>query len=106
MLRKFAAVLLATTLIAGPAFAAQPSGNAGATPAAPAATAPAPAGAATKTVSTPVKPIKTVKHVRKHARKHVVRGKTHTMKQARHLKPAKTHQSRVSHKAKSVKSAA
>ena len=45
MLRKFAAALLATTLIAGPAFAAQSSGTAGSAPAtqaAPAAPPPTP----------------------------------------------------------------
>ena len=100
MLRKFAAALLATALIAGPAFAAQPSGSAGSTPAATAAPATTPA---TKTVTSQTKPVKTVKHVRKHARKHVVRGKMHTMKQARHFKSTKTHQSGVSHIAKSKK---
>jgi hypothetical protein len=103
MLRKFAAVLLATSLIAGPAFAAQPSGTAGATPAAPAAAAPASTNAATKTVTSQVKAVKTVKHVRKHSRRHVVRHKIGAMKQARHVKTTKTHQSGISHNAKSKK---
>ncbi len=102
MLRNLSAALLATALIAGPAFAGQPSGNAGSTvPAAPAATtAPAPAGGATQTVTNRNKTSKTVKHVRKHARNHVAHGKTDRMKQARHVKPTKVHASSVSHNAK------
>ena len=73
MLRKFAAALLATAFIAGPAFAAQPSSNAGATPAPP-STAPAGAWSPRPPLRDErTKPVKTVKHVRKHARKHVVR---------------------------------
>src|ERR1051326_4161697 len=58
MIRKFAAALLATALIAGPAFATSATGNTGKTPAA----------------EQTVKPAKTAKtnHVRKH-RHYVVR---------------------------------
>ena len=82
MLRKFAAALLATTLIAGPAFAASPTGNAG-TPAA--ASAPA----------APAAPTKTVKHARLHARHHVACGKVAGSKMSRLLKSAKTHRAHV-----------
>ena len=100
MLRKFAAALLATTLIAGPAFAAQPSGSAGSTPAASTAAAPASTNAVTKQTA---KPTKTVKHARKHARKHVARHKVGTMKVARHFKSTKTHRHHVAAHAKPVK---
>ena len=58
MMRKFAAALLATALIAGPAFAASATGNGGKSPAA----------------EQTIKPAKTAKahHVRKHPR-YVVR---------------------------------
>src|SRR5271166_5251495 len=116
MLRKFAAGLLATALIAGPALAqtptTTPSGN---TPAASAPTINAPA---TKTV--PVKaapsspmaaptatdakqtanPTKAVKHVKLHkksvkrvaSRSHVKSGKMH---QVRHTKSVKSHQAKI-----------
>jgi hypothetical protein len=102
MLRTFAAALVATTLIAGSAFAAQPStGAAGVTPAAPASQA-APAGSvstvkATKTVKQPVR------HFAKHGRKHLARvksGKTHAMRQAHHNKTGKTHQASATKAAK------
>jgi hypothetical protein len=93
MLRKFAAALLATTLIAGPAFAAQPSGNAGSNPAASAAAAPA-SGTNAVTKQT-AKPTKTVKHARKDARRHVARGKVGTIKVSRHFKSTKTHRHHV-----------
>jgi hypothetical protein len=95
MLTKFAAALLATSLIAGSAIAAQPSGT-------PAANGTAPA-VQTQTPSTPAantaKPGKTVKHAarhRNHVRKHVARSKGHVVRLARHAKPAKTHQAGVS----------
>ena len=91
MLTKFAAALLATSLIAGSAIAAQPSG-------APAANGAAPA-VQTQTPSTPAantaKPGKTVKHAarhRNHVRKHLVRSKGRAVHHARHANPAKTHQ--------------
>ena len=74
MLTKFAAALLATSLIAGSVIAAQPSGT-------PASTAAAPA-VQTQTPSTPgaktVKPAKTVKHTARH-RNHV--AQTHRAEQ-------------------------
>jgi hypothetical protein len=99
MLRNFAAALLATTLIAGPAFAAQPSADVGSKPAtvtAPAATSAAPAKQANAT-----KPVKTVKHARMHARHHVARakiGKARSVKVAHFGKV--THQKHASHIAK------
>jgi len=87
MLRKFAVALVATTLIAGSAFAAQPSATSGT---APAATHVAPA----------VKTTKIVAHTTKHVRKHAARRKTGTMHQARHVKSTKTHQASVAKSAK------
>src|SRR5215472_12853854 len=82
MLTKFAAALLATSLIAGSALAAQPSG----TPASNAAPA-----VQTQTPSTPAakatKPAKRVKHTarhRNHVRQHVARSKDHAVHHARH----------------------
>jgi hypothetical protein len=114
MLRKFAAGLLATALIAGPAFAqtSTPSTTSGSAPTtapinqvapanaatAPAKATPAPANtmaapAVTKTKET-ANPSKTVKHAKLHKKtvKHVVSRshlKSGKMHQARH---AKTHQ--------------
>ncbi len=101
MLRKFAAALVATTLIAGSAFAAQSSGTNGA-PATPAMqAAPVNAGLA-KTVTPvnagPAKTVTPVKHAATHSRRHVVR-KTGTMHQARALKSARSHQAKIGHKA-------
>ena len=98
MLTKFAAALLATSLIAGSAIAAQPSGNTGATPAAQTQAPSAPAATMNKAG-------KTVKHAarhRSHVRKHVARGRNHVLHHARHAKPAKTHQAGMS-KSKSTK---
>ena len=95
MLTKFAAALLATSLIAGSAIAAQPSGNTGSTPAAQTQAPSAPAATMNKAG-------KTVKHTarhRSHVRKHVARGRNHVVHHvvhhARHAKPAKTHQAGV-----------
>jgi hypothetical protein len=80
MLRKFAAALLATALIAGPAFAASPAGNVGSTP----ATVTTPASTnVTKPVAKPA--TKMVKHFRRH----VVRHKVGKIKLAQHLKSTK-----------------
>jgi hypothetical protein len=86
MLTKFAAALLATSLIAGSALAAEP------------AQTQAPA----KLAATANKTGKTVRHsTRRHAhvwhvRKHIARGKSHNgnhaVHHARHAKPAKSHQ--------------
>jgi hypothetical protein len=87
MLRKFAVALVATTLIAGSAFAAQPSETSGT---APATTHAAPA----------VKTTKIVAHTSKHVRKHVARRKSGNIHQARHVKSSKTHQASVAKSAK------
>jgi hypothetical protein len=90
MLTKFAAALLATSLIAGSAIAAQPSGIAS-NGAAPALQTQTPVTPAVKTV----KPAKTVKHAarhRNHVRKHLARSKDRAVHHARHANPAKTHQ--------------
>jgi hypothetical protein len=95
MLTKFAAALLATSLIASSAIAAQPSGM------------PASNGTAralqTQMPSTPAastaKPAKAVKHAarhRNHVRKHVARSRGHVVRHARHANPAKTHQAGTS----------
>jgi len=97
MLRNFAAALLATTLIAGSAFAAQSSDTAGSTPAAQAAPA---ASTTNAKQSVAAKPAKMVRHTVKHAHKHFAHRKTGAMHQARHTTPAKTHQASV---VKSVK---
>jgi hypothetical protein len=95
MLTKFAAALLATSLIAGSALAAQPSGAAGTIRPPAAQTQPTPSPSMNKAG-------KTVKHAarhRAHSRKHLARGKTHgtdhVVRHARHAKPAKTHQARI-----------
>ncbi len=101
MLRKFAAVLLATSMVAGAAYAAEP-GSAGAIG----------AGAGVNTGATfaaPTHPTKPVKHARKqgrkHVRKHHVRGKAHGMKQAHHFKGGKSHKTHVARVAKAAKEA-
>jgi len=91
MLTKFAAALLATSLIAGSAIAAQPTGMTASSGAAPTIQTQTPATPVAKTV----KPAKTVKHAvrhRNHARKHLARGKGRAVHHARHANPAKTHQ--------------
>ena len=94
MLRKFAIALVATTLIAGSAFAAQSSDTAGSTSAKPAGpvTQAAPAANAKQSVKLAAK--------QTHIRKHVAHRKTGMMHQARHIKPAKTHQANVNAAAK------
>lgn len=96
MLKKFAAALVATGLIAGPAFA-QSTGNPSVTPISPAATQAAPSVAAKPTVKPAAKTAKTVKHSARHVRKHAARSTTMgaATHQARHVKPgtaSKTHQ--------------
>jgi hypothetical protein len=102
MLTKLAAALLATTLVAGSAIAAQPSGNT--TPAAQTQQSPSTPAAAMHKAG------KTVKHAarhRSHVRKHLARSKSHLaskpVHQARHAKPAKgstTHQAGMGKNAK------
>ena len=67
MLRNFTAALIATALVAGPALAAQPSGDAGAAPAVAAAPVNTKGQSATKQTDAR-KPVKTVKHARIHVR--------------------------------------
>jgi hypothetical protein len=124
MLRKFAAGLLATALIAGPAFAqtstsSMPSGTApnAAAPAsqnqaAPAKVTTAPAstmGAGRDQNQAEANPSKTIKHAKLHkktvkhvaSRSHLKSGKVH---QVRHVKSAKT-QARVAHQSKAATAA-
>jgi len=79
MLRKFAAALIASTLIAAPAVAAQSD------------TSNAPAAAQTSPAKTDLeKTAPAVKHVKSHGHRHLTRSKT--AHQARHAKPGKAHQ--------------
>jgi hypothetical protein len=93
MLTKFAAALLATSLIAGAAFAAEPSGTPAAN-GAPAVQTQMPS----KPSANAAKPAKAVKHAarhRTHVGKHVARSNRHVVHHARHINPAKattTHQ--------------
>jgi hypothetical protein len=80
MLRKFAAAMLATALIAGPALAASPAGNAGSTP----ATVTAPAST---TVNKPM--AKPATKMVKHFRSHVARRKVGKIKVAHHFNSTK-----------------
>lgn len=99
MLTKFAAALVATSLIASSAFAAQSSGNSGSMPAAQTSQTANPS----KTATTH-KVVKVAKHRSAHARKHLAsgkeRGKSRMERHARHTTPAKTHQVRVAKTAK------
>lgn len=93
MLRNFAAVLLATSLIAGPAFAME-SGNASSaatvrTDASPTIKAAAPSAQAAKHLR---------KHARSHTRKHLAHRNTHRMKTVHHFKGSKTHKAYVAPK--------
>jgi hypothetical protein len=92
MLRTFAAALIATTLVAGTAFAAN-SGMPGS------ATTQAASTTSVKAGQTP-KPAKSVKHVRKNTRKHVSRVKSGKMHQAHHVKGRRVHQANGSTPAK------
>lgn len=86
MMRSIAAALLATTLIAGPAFAASPAGDAGTV------STDATAGSGTSVDKPAAKAGKTAKT--HHARMHVVRhhGKTNA---AHHVARLKTHRRHV-----------
>jgi hypothetical protein len=99
MLSKFAAALVATSLIASSAFAAQSSGNSGSMPAAQTSQT----AKSTKTATTH-KTVKVAKHRSTHARKHLAsgkdRGKSRMERHARHTTPAKTHQVGVAKTAK------
>jgi hypothetical protein len=89
MLRKLAAALLATALIAGPAVA---QSNSPTTPSAPVAqTAPAAPMASTPAAKPTAKTTKAAKHTAKHVRKHASRTKKSAAKhQARHVKSSAT----------------
>ena len=91
MLRNLAAALLATTLVAGPAFAAQQSGSTGNM------AAPAPAiGTNVKVGAPSTQPAKHLrKHVRSHTRKHVAHRSIHRMKTVHHFAGSKTHKAHV-----------
>jgi hypothetical protein len=88
MLRNLTAALIATALIAGPALAAQPSGNAGAAPAAASATPADIKGQVAPKATEARKSVKTVRHARIQARTHV---RHHVAHVAKHLanKPGK-----------------
>ncbi len=93
MLKTLAAVVLATSMITGTAFAAKPSSNVSAT------AAPANAGSNAKTVvAAATHPRTPVKHMGAHTRKHV-------MKQAHHFKAVKTHKTHVAKVTKGAKTA-
>jgi hypothetical protein len=96
MLRKFAGVLLATVLVAGPAFAATDTAGSAA------AVTPAGHHAFSKHAKL-TKHTKVVTHARKHAHKHVAHSKLHKTKQARHVKPATTHKAHLGKTAKVAK---
>jgi hypothetical protein len=96
MLTKFAAALLATSLIAGSAIAAQPSGMPASNGAAPTVQTQTPSAQAAK-------PDKTVKHTarhRNHVRNHIARSRGHVEHHARHAKPGQTHQAGMTKSAK------
>ena len=106
MLTKFAAALLATSLVASSALAAQSSGTSSSTPAAqtsqtanPAKTN-NPAKANPGKTATTHKAVKMSKHQSTHVRKHLASGKIHVTRHARHNTPAKTHQAGVAKNSK------
>jgi hypothetical protein len=90
MLRNFTAALIATALVAGPALAAQPSSNAGASPAAASATPADTKGQAVPKATDALKPVKTVKHARSHVRHHVAHVAKHLAKPGKAAKTIKT----------------
>ena len=89
MMRKFAAALLASALIAGPAFAAPVTGDAGKSPAA----------------AQTVKPAKSAKthHVRRHRHYVIRRHNGGKLVSARHIKRQSRHGHYVAHVAKPLK---
>ena len=105
MLRKFAAVFLAGSMITGSAFAAQPSG--GATQAIPVATT----GSSAKSTAMRTSETKPAKHVRKHAQKqhhkHYAHSKVkvHVTKGAHHPMDSKAHVAGIPKNAKFAKAA-
>jgi hypothetical protein len=99
MLTKFAAALVATSLIASSAFAAQSSGNSGSMPAAQTRQTENPSKSTTRH-----KAVEVAKHRSTHVHKRFASGKDHgkspTERHARHTTPAKTHQAGVAKTAK------
>jgi hypothetical protein len=108
MLRNFTAALIATALIAGPAFAAQPSSNAGAAPAAPAvAAAPAaPASIKGQNATKQTDARKPVKHARTHVRHARTYGRHHVAQHVAHVTKHLAKPGKVTKTNKSVKSSA
>lgn len=93
MLRNLAATLLAASLIAGPAFAAQQSDNTGNT-AAPVSSATVGGNVNAATRSTqPAKPLR--KHVRSHTSKRMAHRSIHRTKTVHHFTGSKTHKASV-----------
>jgi Ni/Co efflux regulator RcnB len=95
MLTKFCAALLATSLVAGSALAAQPSGNSDSMHAAQTTQAANPA----KTATTH-KTLKTAKRQSTRGHKHFASGQSRMLRHARHNTPAKTHQADIAKSAK------
>jgi hypothetical protein len=95
MLTKFASALLATSLVASSALAAQSSGNSGPMPAVQTGQSTNPAKTATTN-----KTVKTVNNRSTHARKHLARNNSRMVHHAHHNVPAKTHQASVGKSAK------
>jgi len=94
MLTKFAAALIATSLVASSALAAQSLGTSGATPAAQTGQMANPANVGKTNAgksATTHKAVKAAKHQPAHVRKRLASGESH-MRHARHNAPAKTHQ--------------
>jgi hypothetical protein len=118
MLRKISAALIATAIIASPAFAASPAGAGTSTPAATTATAPAdnatkPAGKSIKTVKHQHKPLtrhhvvaKTKRHVKLSAKPHRQHIVLHSRKTTKIVKGDKTHNSKTHETSKVTKPSA
>jgi len=99
MLPKFAAALIATSLVASSALGAQSPGPSGATPAAQTGQTANPVKTNLGKSATTHKAVKAAKHQPAHVRKHLASGKSH-MRHARHNAPAKTHQAGLAISAK------
>jgi hypothetical protein len=110
MLRNFTAALIATTLVAGPALAAQPSSNAGAASTAVSATPADIKGQAAPKATEARKPVKTVKHARIQARTQVrharTYGRQHVAQHVTHVTKHLAKPGKVTKTNKTVKSSA
>jgi hypothetical protein len=118
MLRKLSAALIATAIIASPAFAASATGAGASTPAATTATAPAnnvakPAGKPIKTVKHQHKPVirhhvvaKNKRHVKLSAKPHRQHIVLHSHKTTKTVKAAKTHNGKTNQTSKVTKPSA